>query len=328
MIRADDRLQRLLLAFPLMADEPNLTLDDIAKRIGTTTKVLAKDFASLERYDVPAGWIDTVQVMIDDKRASMRSAHFHRPQRLNRPEMLALELGLRMLQHELPVDEREAIAQVRAQLQAMSVRRVSSVTDQRGGGALTTERREDTTAVESAPEAQLVSLAALQVALDRREVVALEYRRPDEGQPSLRRVRPYALVRADAHVYMVAFCERATALRIFRLDRVMGVSLTGERFEQPAAFRVQDVLQGGRVFQRDEPPGDTLVVRYSSRVSRWIAEREQRTLDEQGELVVEYPLADESWAIRHVLQYGPDAVIVQPEALRHRVAAVLDALLP
>lgn len=328
MIRADDRLQRLLLAFPLMADEPNLTLDDIAKRIGTTTKVLAKDFASLERYDVPAGWIDTVQVMIDDKRASMRSAHFHRPQRLTRPEMLALELGLRMLQHELPVDEREAIVQVRTQLQAMSVRRVSSVTDQREGGALTTERREGTTVVESAPEAQLVSLAALQVALERREVVVLEYRRPDEGQPSNRRVRPYALVRADAHVYMVAYCERAGALRIFRLDRVMGVSLTGERFEPPAAFSVQDVLQGGRVFQRDEPPGETLVVRYSSRVSRWIAEREQRTLDEQGELVVEYPLADESWAIRHVLQYGPDAVIVQPEALRTRVAAVLDALLP
>lgn len=328
MIRADDRLQRLLLAFPLMADEPNLTLDDIAKRIGTTTKVLAKDFASLERYDVPAGWIDTVQVMIDDKRASMRSAHFHRPQRLTRPEMLALELGLRMLQHELPVDEREAVVQVRTQLQAMSVRRVSSVTDQREGGALTTERREGTTVVESAPEAQLVSLAALQVALERHEVVVLEYRRPDEGEPSLRRVRPYALVRADAHVYMVAYCERAGALRIFRLDRVMGVSLTGERFEPPAGFSVQDVLQGGRVFQRDEPPGETLVVRYSSRVSRWIAEREQRTLDEQGELVVEYPLADESWAIRHVLQYGPDAVIVQPEALRHRVAAVLDALLP
>lgn len=328
MIRADDRLQRLLLAFPLMADEPNLTLDDIAQRIGTSTKVLARDFASLERYDVPAGWVDTVQVVIDDKGASMRSANFHRPQRLNRPEMLALELGLRMLQQELPVDEREAVAQVRTQLQAMSVRRVSSVTDQRAGGEPIVERREGATEVESAPEAQLASLATLHVALERREVVALDYRRPDEGQSSVRRVRPYALVRADAHVYMVAYCERADALRIFRLDRMVGVSLTGDGFDPPVAFSVQDVLQGGRVFRRDEPPGDTLVVRYSSRVSRWIAEREHRSLDEQGELVVEYPLADEAWAVRHVLQYGPDAVILQPVALRDRVAAVLDALLP
>lgn len=327
MIRADDRLQRLLLAFPIMADEPNLTLDDIARRIGTTTKVLAKDFASLERYDVPAGWVDTVQVMIDDKRASMRSTHFHRPQRLNRPEMLALELGLRMLQHELPVDEREAVAQVRSQLQGMSVRRVSSVTDTRAGGERTADRREGTTAVESAREPELAALATLQTALERHEVVALVYRRPDEATPSERRVRPYALVRADANVYVVAFCERANALRIFRLDRVVGVTLTGERFELPEAFSVQDVVQGGRVFQRDEPPGDTLVVRYSARVSRWIAERERRELDERGELVVEYPLADEAWAVRHVLQYGPDAVVVQPAALRERVAAVLDDLM-
>jgi predicted DNA-binding transcriptional regulator YafY len=109
---------------------------------------------------------------------------------------------------------------------------------------------------------------------------------------------------------------------------MVGVSLTGDGFDPPVGFSVQDVLQGGRVFRRDEPPGDTLVVRYSSRVSRWIAEREHRSLDEQGELVVEYPLADEAWAVRHVLQYGPDAVILQPVALRDRVAAVLDALLP
>jgi predicted DNA-binding transcriptional regulator YafY len=42
---------------------------------------------------------------------------------------------------------------------------------------------------------------------------------------------------------------------------------------------------------------------------------------------VHYPLADESWAIRHVLQYGPDAVILAPERVRQAMALVLQRAL-
>ena len=46
------------------------------------------------------------------------------------------------------------------------------------------------------------------------------------------------------------------------------------------------------------------------------------------DLVVRYPRADEAWAVRHVLQYGPDAVIVGPERLREQLELVLQRLLP
>lgn len=190
MIRADERLQRLLMAFPLMADEPRLTVDEIAQRVGTNVKVLTKDFASLERYDTPAGWVDTVQVFIQQGHASMVSSHFKRPQKLNRPEMLALDLGLGMLQRELPVDEQPIIAQTRQTLQALSVRRAAS-----GAEGV---RRELTTVVEGAREPELASLAVLHAALEQKHVVALEYQRPNELQAGVRRVRPYALVRAEA----------------------------------------------------------------------------------------------------------------------------------
>ncbi|GAB1343369.1 helix-turn-helix transcriptional regulator [Gemmatimonas sp.] len=319
MIRADERLQRLLMAFPLMADEPRLTVDEIAQRVGTNVKVLTKDFASLERYDTPAGWVDTVQVFIQQGHASMVSSHFKRPQKLNRPEMLALDLGLGMLQRELPVDEQPIIAQTRQTLQALSVRRAAS-----GAEGV---RRELTTVVEGAREPELASLAVLHAALEQKHVVALEYQRPNELQAGVRRVRPYALVRAEANVYLVAWCERAEALRVFRLDRVLRAEATRDTYEVPADFSLAQVLEQGRVFSRDDGVDDTLVVRYSPNVARWIAERTGHTVVEGESLDVSYPLADEAWAVRHVLQYGPEAAVVSPNVVRERVLAVLDALL-
>lgn len=329
MSRADDRLQRLLQVFPLMADEPQLSLDALAVRIGTDARTLRRDFHSLERDDVPAGFIEAIQVEIGTAGASMRSAHFKRPQRLTRPELVALELGLGMLEQELPVDERAVVQEARRRLQQVSVPVVATVAGQRrgtesgggsaGGGSPVLE-------VEPARPRELGTLATVHRALEQGVVVTLAYQRPDEAAATERRVRPYALVRADANVYLVAHCERAEALRVLRLDRVATAALTGEAFTVPADFRVEQVLQSGRVFQHDDDRTPTLRIRYSPRVARWIAEREGVPCDADGGLEVAYPLADDGWAVRHVLQYGPDAVIVAPDAVRARVLALLETL--
>jgi predicted DNA-binding transcriptional regulator YafY len=81
------------------------------------------------------------------------------------------------------------------------------------------------------------------------------------------------------------------------------------------------------VFKRDEGKDDTLVVRYSPQVARWIAERAQQPLATDGTIEVSYPLADEAWAVRHVMQYGPDAVVLSPASIREKVIAAIDTLL-
>jgi predicted DNA-binding transcriptional regulator YafY len=70
-----------------------------------------------------------------------------------------------------------------------------------------------------------------------------------------------------------------------------------------------------------------LRVRYSRRVARWIAEREGLPLEKDGSLTTEHPLADPQWAVRHVLQYGPDAEVLSPPEVRDEVARRLDAAL-
>ena len=81
------------------------------------------------------------------------------------------------------------------------------------------------------------------------------------------------------------------------------------------------------MFVQDAPAPEHLEVRYSATVARWIAERESGVAHPDGSFVVRYPLADEAWAVRHVLQYGPDAVIVAPARLREQLELVLQRLL-
>jgi len=67
-------------------------------------------------------------------------------------------------------------------------------------------------------------------------------------------------------------------------------------------------------------------MRSSARIARLIAEREAKELSADGSLTLEHPLADAEWGVRHVLQYGPEAEVVEPESMRSEIARRLDSI--
>jgi predicted DNA-binding transcriptional regulator YafY len=77
----------------------------------------------------------------------------------------------------------------------------------------------------------------------------------------------------------------------------------------------------------NEDAYDTMRVRYSAKVARWIAEREGRELEPDGSLVMDHPLADVEWGLRHVLQYGAEAEVLSPPSMREAVHARVSAML-
>ena len=69
-----------------------------------------------------------------------------------------------------------------------------------------------------------------------------------------------------------------------------------------------------------------MTVRYSPRIARWVAEREGAKLAADGSVTLEHVVADDAWAVRHVLQYGPEAEILAPEELREKLVGELKGL--
>ena len=314
-----ERLRRLLEIIPRVADRDEVPIAELAREVGTTPADLLLDLEQLaERYDTPAGFVDGVHVMIDGDRVSVRTYHFRRPMRLTVAELCALELVLSLLLHDGSEAQHQAREALRRKLAELITRlpQDESYYELRGGarGGVPRRRRCRCCARRCASGGWCCSTT-----------------RVLEESPVVRAVHPWRLIFSNGAWYLAGWCEESGGVRIYRTDRIVSAVVT-DRESRPADEKVLDGLMvDGRPFHLGAGSA-TLTVRYSPAIARWIAEREGGTPEPDGSLVVRYPLADREWAVRHVLQYGPDAVVEEPvevrEAVRGRVERLLFRALP
>jgi proteasome accessory factor C len=229
------------------------------------------------------------------------------------PELCAVELGLAMVSATSAPDEQPAIARARARVRAAIVAMPAG------------DRNEDMWAGVSPAMANSEMVAKVRTALRDRRKLRMTYRKGGAEEPSERTVRGYGLIPANDTWYLVGHCESSDGMRFFRLDRVEDVALLDERYRIPASVSLEKLAPAGKPFYSEN--AKVLTVRYSPRIARWIAEREQVSLAEDGSLALDHPLADVDWAVRHVLQYGRDAEVISPPEVRERIRARLAALI-
>ncbi len=304
---AANQLRRILRVIPEIADGNEHEIDAVAKRAGVEKSVLLTDLKSLaDRHGAPGGFVEGMQIFIGSGTVEVMSDHFLRPMSLTIHELCALELGLAILRAERPPDETPAIERTRERLRNV-IAKLPAGHDE-----------SPTRYAELAPTEGLVHLDELRRALRDHQKARITYRRSGADEATTRVVRLYAIVPASGMWYAIAYCESSEGLRVFRMDRVEGAEALDERYEIPADFSVRETLQQGKGLQV-ELPSAGMRVRYSPRIARWISEREGVEPDADGSITVEYPLADPEWGVRHVLQYGPDAEVLEPAGLRAEI---------
>ncbi|MCO6010752.1 YafY family transcriptional regulator [Actinoallomurus purpureus] len=76
-------------------------------------------------------------------------------------------------------------------------------------------------------------------ALSTRRVLRIGYR-DREGAVTMREIEPLGYVGKTTHWYLVAWCRRRDALRVFRTDRITSVSVTAE-VPPPRSLRGEDL---------------------------------------------------------------------------------------
>ena len=301
------RLRRILLLVPRLGDGQDHDVTELAREIGTDRETLVRDIETLfTRADDPGGFVPGVNVYFTGREVSLNSNRFLRPMRLTSSELGALELGLAMLRAERPPDERKAINSALDRLRKAMVTLPSD--------AIAAGQREASLPALADP----ATLVAVKRALSERRKVRIRYHSGSKAEASDRTVRPYALVVASGHWYLLAHCESKGEVVSFRLDRMEGVEQLDAVYEIPTTFSVDEHLNDRKVLRTGAPA--KMRVRYSPRIARWIAEREGLEPDGDGSLTMDHPLLDVQWGVRHVLQYGPDAEVLEPNDVREEVA--------
>jgi proteasome accessory factor C len=305
------QLRRVLHLIPRLADEKDHALEKVASDANMTKAQLLDDIVSVsERFDEPAGFVDGVTILVDENTVSVRASHFHRPMRLTMRELCALELGLMLLRRTRTPVEQKPIDRALERLR----KTVSKVP--------ANDRHEGTRYADLANGASAAHLETLRGAVHKHHKVRLTYRGSGATESTPRDVCPHSLAFVEQMWYVVSTNE-AGDLRLFRVDRIEAIEILTDTFK-PNAELASHLSKAGRAFY--STTDERMTVRYSPRIARWLAEREGKSLDPDGGLTLEHPLADESWAIRHVLQYGPDAEILSPQRLRLQLVAKLASI--
>lgn len=150
-----------------------------------------------------------------------------------------------------------------------------------------------------------------------------------QGNATARDIEPLGVVYHHDAWYTVAWCRLRKGLRHFRVDRMVDIAGTGERFAVREDFSLTDHLaQEGR--------GGRAPVEVVVQISRPVAARARA--DEWFEIVSEREVAGETVELTlraHALEHAAwwivstagEAVAVAPPELREKVAAMAEAIL-
>ncbi len=314
---AADRLDRCLYLLAAASREGGGSIREIAEAFGVREAEIVRDLEHLTEREFyhPGGWVDGLQITVEADRLRMftREENRWRPVRLTPVETLCLALGLRGAGASVRLDP-----EARAALLARAEEHLAACVGEDPShldGRFATDTALDAGAI----------LGELLASAREGRACAILYATPGR-EPSARVIHPYTLAYAEGRWYAVGWCAVSEGVRVFRLDRVLEACRTDEAFRVPEDFRVEDYLDGGRVFRAEE--SDRVRIRYGPRIARWIRERAAFRgweLEDapDGGVTLEHEVADPRWVVQHVLTYGADAEVLEPESYR---ALVRDAV--
>ncbi len=293
---ATDRLARILSMVPWIASRDDPRIDDVCERFGITREELVADLNVVFVVGLyPYTPESLIEVIFDDEHVSIDYTNFfERPLRLSRDEALAI-LTAGMASAAQPGHDPEGPL-------ARGLTKVATVLD--------IDLDEDLGVVvdEGAAAAQQL----LDRAIRDQTVVHLAYFSHSRNERTERDVEPLRLFTADGAWYLDAHCRATDEDRIFRLDRVVDATDSGERFDPGSVPTHQDAFQPSsalpRVVVEVDPEHSWLVEQYPT---------EQVEHLRSGRIRVGLVVSARPWLERLLVQLGPTAIVVDgPDDLR------------
>jgi proteasome accessory factor C len=300
---ATNRVSRLLALVPYLLAHPGAEVGDVAARFGVSERQLGKDLELLWFCGLP-GYLpdDLMEAHVEGDAIYLRNAEtIARPLRLGTDEALALLVGLRTLAEVPGLHDRDALNRTIAKLEDAA------------GDAAAASRL-----VSVELETEETVLAVAQEALRTGRRLRVNYYVPARDETTDRDVDPMRVVLADGRSYLEAWCLRAEGVRLFRLDRVVSVTLLEVAAAVPPQAEPVDLEAG--LFRPSE--SDLLVTFELGPAARWVAEyypHESVTELPGGGLRVTLRTPDPRWVRRLALRLGGAGRVVDPPELAAEV---------
>ena len=300
-----ERLQRLLALVPYVVSRKAVGLADTAVAFGLSERELVDDLNLLWCVELrdPDPYCPIDLSYEGGEIVVSQAESIGRPLRLAVDEASALLVALRMLADVPGLEDRSALSRLIAKLETAA------------GAAAGPSAQ---VAVQVDKPTGDAAIARIRAALTRRRRVHLSYYVPGRDEATERDVDPMRLLVVDGRAYLEGWCRRAEGVRLFRLDRILGIEVLDVPASVPEEAQPVDVDQG--LFR---PSADDVHVTLEvSAAGRWVAEYYPCESAEElpdGWLRIRLRTPDTRWVRRLALRLGEDGRIIAPEELRAQI---------
>ena len=303
MVTSGERLRRLLALVPYVVSRKAVGLAETATAFGVTERELVDDLNLVWCVELKAPEpycpIDLSyeggEIVISQAEA------IERPLRLAADEASALLVALRMLA-EMPGDG-SAVARLTAKIEEAA-------------GAAGAAIAQGTIQIVPPNEGEVAAQVREALAEGRR--VHLRHYVHGRDEVTERDVDPMRLLVVEGRSYLEGWCRRAEGVRLFRLDRVLELTILDVPRQVPAEATERDVEQG--LFLPSE--SDERVELELSAPASWVAEYypcESVTDIGEGRRRVVLRTPDTRWVRRLALRLGEDTRVLSPASLAEEV---------
>jgi predicted DNA-binding transcriptional regulator YafY len=311
-----DTAERLLVLLGLLQRRLDWSADELADRLGVTSRTVRRDVTRLRSYGYPveafAGHGGGYQLGRGGKLP---------PLLLGDDETLAVALGLRTVSYAALADVDEAALSALGKIEQLLPNRLRERLDDLDSVTFTDLAPDHATDTSG----HHVSFVTLARACATRTTTTFGYI-DQRGAASRRQVEPVRLLHANRRWYLVAYDTDRDDWRTFRLDRLSDVDATSERFFERAGPDPAELLE--RTIPADSFTFQATVhVECSADEARQRVPRSIASITSSGEhCTLLIGTDDVPWLARYLLGLPWSFEVVEPPRLRSEVRTITRAI--
>ena len=188
------------------------------------------------------------------------------------------------------------------------------------------ERLSGRVSVEEIPSGHTYLAPVMEAMTDSLEI-RIQYRKYTGNEITGYTLRPYAVKESARRWYIVAYCNERQSLRIYGMDRIVSLEITGKHFLMPDDFDADTLFRNSfGVYLPDSKP-EEIIFRTSEKEARYLEDlplhQSQKVVSKDGNSVTFsiFVCPNES-LVMELFRLGPRIEVLKPAHIRKELAAM------
>lgn len=192
------------------------------------------------------------------------------------------------------------------------------------------ERLSGRVSVEDIPSGHL-HLTAVMEAMTEGQKLRISYLKYTSSEAETLTLHPYAVKEFAKRWYLVAHCEERNALRVYGLDRIMGLESIDGKFKMPSGFDVDELFATSFGTYIPEGKAEFITFRTTAKEARFLrdlplhASQEELKGSDKDYITFSIFVCPNESLIMEFCKLGSRLEVLSPESVRQEVAEQLRA---